>query len=301
MNVTPWQGVFSAVTTKFTSDFSLDIARMEQHFAEQMAAGIHGIIVNGSLGENASLNTEEKLENLKIALRVAGGRIPVLSGVAETTTKAVIQFVDAGTKLGASGFMVLPPMRYPAEAHETIHHFKTVGKASSVPIMVYNNPVAYKVDVSPAMFAELAEVPQLIALKESSDNVRRVTDIVNWCGNRFQIFTGVDNIALESLLAGAVGWVAGLVCAFPKETVAIYEHAMAGRVQEAVALYRWFRPLLDLDVTPRFVHYIKYTEALVSGKENDALVRDPRLPMPEIERKQVEAIVRKALENRPDC
>lgn len=301
MNGTPWQGVFSAVTTKFTLDFSLDIARMEQHFAEQMAAGVHGIIVNGSLGENASLTTEEKLETLKIALRVADGRIPVLSGVAETTTKAVIQFMDAGTKLGANGFMVLPPMRYPAEAHETMHHFKTVGKAASVPIMVYNNPVAYKVDVTPAMFAELAEVPQLVALKESSDNVRRVTDVLNQCGNRFQIFTGVDNIALESLLAGAIGWVAGLVCAFPKETVAIYEHVMAGRVQEAVALYRWFRPLLDLDVTPRFVHYIKFTEALVSGKENDALVREPRLPMPETERKQVEAIVRKALENRPDC
>ncbi|MBN8588828.1 MAG: dihydrodipicolinate synthase family protein [Rhodothermia bacterium] len=301
MNFTPWKGVFSAVTTKFKPDFSLDIARMEQHFSEQMAAGIHGIIVNGSLGENASLSTEEKLETLRIALRVAEGKIPVLSGVAETTTKGVLAFIAAATQIGANGFMVLPPMRYPAEAQETLHHFRTVGVAAEVPIMVYNNPVAYKVDVTPSMFSELADVPQLVALKESSDNVRRVSDIANACGNRYQIFTGVDNIALESLLMGAVGWVAGLVCAFPKETVAIYEHAMAGRVQEAVAIYRWFRPLLDLDVTPRFVHYIKYTEALVSGYENDALIREPRLPMPEVERKQVEVIIRKALENRPAC
>jgi len=274
---------------------------MEQHFSEQMAAGIHGIIVNGSLGENASLSTEEKLETLRIALRVAEGKIPVLSGVAETTTKGVLAFISAATQMGTNGFMVLPPMRYPAEAHETLHHFRTVGEAAEVPIMVYNNPVAYKVDVTPSMFSELADVPQLVALKESSDNVRRVSDIANACGSRYQIFTGVDNIALESLLMGAVGWVAGLVCAFPKETVAIYEHAMAGRVQEAVALYRWFRPLLDLDVTPRFVHYIKYTEALVSGFESDAIVREPRLPMPEAERKQIEAIVRKALESRPVC
>lgn len=293
---TQWRGVFSAVTTKFKPDFSLDKARMEAHFADQLEAGIHGIITLGSLGENAALTFDEKLEVLKLAIEVSGGRVPVMAGVAETTAKAEIAFIEAGAKIGADGFMVLPAMRYPAEPHETMQHFRTVASASPVPIMIYNNPVAYKVDVTAQMFAELADEPKFVALKESSDNVRRVTDIVNTCGDRYQIFTGVDNIALESLVMGATGWVAGLVCAFPRETVAIYNLVQEGKIEEARKIYRWFRPLLDLDVTPRFVHYIKYVEAVVSGKPDDAIVREPRLAMPESERAAVDAIIRKALD-----
>jgi 4-hydroxy-tetrahydrodipicolinate synthase len=298
MNRTIWKGVFSAVTTKFKPDFSLDIDRMEAHFNEQIEAGIHGFVVTGSLGENAALTIPEKLEVLNTAIRVSNGRIPVLAGVAETTAAAEISVIEQAVKLGADGFMVLPAMRYPAEPQEAMQHFRAVAEACPLPIMIYNNPVAYKVDITPQMFAELADESTFIALKESSDNVRRVTDIINTCGDRYQLFTGVDNIALESLVMGATGWVAGLVCAFPRETVAIYNLVQEGKIEEARTIYRWFRPLLDLDVTPRFVHYIKYTEAVVSGHANDAIVREPRYPMPEAERAHIESIVRHALETR---
>lgn len=293
-----WTGVYPAVTTKFTQEGSLDPAAMEKHFEFQIASGVHGLIVVGSLGENGVLSAEEKQQILKIAVAVSGGRVPVLACVAETTTKAALQCVEDGTKNGADGFMLLPPMRYVSDSRETMHFLRTIATASTKPLMIYNNPIAYGVDVTPAMFAELASEPKIVAIKESSDDVRRITDIINVVGDRFDIFCGVDNIALEALVLGAAGWVAGLVCAFPKETVAIYELVKRGRVAEAVEIYRWFKPVLDLDVSTKLVQNIKLAEAMAGvGNEN---VREPRLPLAGEERERVQRTIRNALETRPD-
>lgn len=294
---TNWTGVFPAVTTKFKADFSLDFAAMERHIEAQLAAGVHGIVVLGSLGENGSLTASEKQEILELAVNVSNRRVPVLSGVAETTTKVACEFVERTVKKGVDGFMVLPAMQYVADRRETMAHLRTVAKASDKPIMIYNNPVSYRVDVTPEMFAELADEPKFVALKESSDDIRRLTDIRNLVGERYQIFMGVDDLALESFVLGADGWVAGLVCAFPKETVALFKLAKSGRMAEALALYRWFMPLLHLDVSTKFVQNIKLAEAMVGlGTER---VRPPRLPLSGEERTRVEGIIRKALETRP--
>lgn len=294
---TSWKGVFPAVTTKFTEQGALDFAAMERHFAAQIDAGVHGIIVIGTLGENASLDADEKQAVLRTALDVSEGRVPVMAGVAENTTAAAIRCIERGAAQGADGFMILPAMLYKADRRETLHHFRTVAQHSPVPLMVYNNPVSYGVDVTPEMFAELADEPNLVAIKESSDDVRRITDIINLTGDRYQLFTGVDNLALESLMLGAIGWVAGLVCAFPRETVVLYEHAQAGRWAAARDLYRWFMPLLHLDVSTKLVQNIKLAEVLVGlGTEH---VRAPRLPLAGAERERVIRIIEAALENRP--
>ncbi len=293
-----WAGVYPAVTTKFKDDFRLDHAAMERHFQAQLDAGVHGLIVCGSLGENGVLSAAEKLEILQTACRVSAGKVPVILTIAETTTAAACEMVQQGVKNGADGFMVLPPMRYVSDRRETITYLRTVAAASERPIMIYNNPVAYGVDVTPEMFAELADEPKFVAIKESSDNVRRVTDIYNACGDRYQIFTGVDNLALESLLMGAVGWVAGLVCAFPRETVVIYELARQNRLAEAREIYRWFKPVLDLDVSTRLVQNIKLAEVMTGlGTET---VRPPRLPLAGAERERVIQTLETALAKRPD-
>ncbi len=292
-----WSGIFPAVTTKFRDDFTLDLAGMERHFRFQIDAGVHGLIVVGSLGENGVLTMEEKQEVLRTAVSVSDGRVPVLETVAETTTAAACEFVKQGVKIGADGFMLLPPMRYLSDRRETIQFLRTVAGAAELPIMLYNNPVAYGIDVTPEMFAELATEPKFVAIKESSDDVRRVTEIINLTGDRYQVFIGVDNLALESLLLGAAGWVAGLVCAFPKETVRIYELVKERRVEEAVKLYRWFQPLLRLDVSTKLVQNIKLAEAMVGvGTER---VRPPRLPLAGDERAQVEKIIADAIAKRP--
>lgn len=293
-----WDGVFPAVTTKFKNDFSLDHAAMERHFAAQIEAGVHGLVVTGTLGENGSLSRDEKLEVLRVAVGVSAGRVPVLAGVAETTTTAACRCVEEGARNGADGFMVLPAMQYASDRRETIHHFRTVAQASDRPIMIYNNPVTYRVDVTPEMFEELADEPKFVAIKESSDDVRRITDIHNRVGNRYKVFTGVDDLALESVLLGADGWVAGLVCAFPREAVALYELAKAGRLEEARELYRWFMPLLHLDVSTKLVQNIKLAEAVVGiGTET---VRPPRLPLEGDERARVERIIKAAIAKRPE-
>jgi 4-hydroxy-tetrahydrodipicolinate synthase len=293
----PWAGVFPAVTTKFKEDDSLDIACIEHNLDAQIEAGVHGLIVTGSLGENQVMSADEKQVVLKTAVRVSDKRVPVLAGVAETSTKAACLAIERGAVNGADGFMVLPAMLYAADRREALRHFRTVARSTSMPLMIYNNPVSYRVDVTPEMFVELAELPNIVALKESSDNVRRITDIINLTGDRYAIFTGVDNLALESLLIGAVGWVAGLVCAFPRETVVLYELVRAGRIQEAIALYRWFHPLLDLDVHVKLVQNIKLAEAIVGlGTEH---VRAPRLPLAGEERARVESIIRRAIATRP--
>jgi 4-hydroxy-tetrahydrodipicolinate synthase len=292
-----WEGVFPALTTKFTPDDKLDAEAMELHFCRQIDAGVNGFVVLGSLGENGTLSPDEKQEIIKLATRVSNNRIPILSGVAETTTSRACHFAEQAAANGAHGFMVLPPMQYVSDKRETIHYLRTIAQATDRPIMIYNNPIAYQVDVTPAMFAELADEPRFVALKESSEDVRRITDIRNLVGNRYKIFVGVDDLALESLLLGADGWVAGLVCAFPEETVALYKLVKAGRIPEALAMYRWFTPLLHLDAQVKFIQYIKLAEAMAGlGTER---MRSPRLPITGQERKEVESIIRRALDTRP--
>ncbi len=292
-----WAGVFPAVTTKFRQDESLDHAEMERHFNFQIDSGVHGLVVCGSLGENGTLTADEKQEILQTALSVAAGRVPVLLCVAETTTAEAKRCVVCGQKNGADGFMLLPPMRYVSDSRETTTFLREVARAAEKPIMIYNNPVAYGVDVTPQMFAELADEPKFTAVKESSDDARRITDIINLVGDRYSIFCGVDNIALEALVLGGDGWLAGLVTAFPKETVAIYNLVKAGRIPEAVQIYRWFKPVLDLDVSAKLVQNIKLAESMAGvGNEN---VRAPRLPLAGRERERVMATIQKALDTRP--
>ena len=292
-----WRGVFPAVTTKFTENGDLDIAEMERCFGLQFDAGVDGIIVCGSLGENMTLDQEEKLEILKVARSAAGSK-PVLMTVCESSTRRGATAAKAAAKAGADGFMILPGVPYKSSPEETLSHVQAVAAAGGLPIMVYNNPIAYGVDVTIPMFEELAKNDLVVAMKESTDDIRRVTDVFNAFGDRFDVFTGVDNLALESLLMGAHGWVAGLVVAFPKETVAIYKLVQAGRLDEARAIYRWFRPLLDLDVSTFLVQNIKLAEVYAINS-NDR-VRAPRLPLSGDQRKHVVAVIEKALASRPE-
>jgi len=297
MTHSTWQGVYPALTTKFKPDHRLDVAAMEKHFAWQIERGVDGLIVCGSLGENSVLSVDEKLEVLRIAVRVSRGRVPVLMTVAEGSTAEGIALCERAAREGADGFMVLPGMRYVSDRRETLAHYRAIAKASPKPIMVYNNPIAYGVDVTPEMFEELADEPSIVAIKESSDNVRRVTDIISRTGARYAIFCGVDDLAMEAMLMGARGWVAGLVDAFPDETVAIYRLILDGRVDEARKIYRWFSPLLHLDVSRKLVQNIKLVESIVGvGTET---VRPPRLPLIGEERAQVVALVEQALKTRP--
>ena len=292
-----WEGIFPALTTKFKKDLSIDFSSMEKHIQFQLDAGVHGLVVIGSLGENMTLSLREKLDIVKMTIVSAKGKVPVISCVAETSTAKACEYAEQAAKLGVDGFMVLPAIPYPSDRRETIAHYRTIAKATDRPIMVYNNPVAYKVDITPDMFAEMADEPRFVAIKESSDNIRRLTDIINLVGNRYQIFCGVDDLAMESLVLGANGWLAGLVCAFPRETVVLYELVKAGRIQEALPIYRWFMPLLHLDVSNKFVQNIKLVEQLVGvGSE---LVRPPRLTLIGEERAKVEQIVKTAMDNKP--
>jgi dihydrodipicolinate synthase/N-acetylneuraminate lyase len=298
-----WRGILPAVTTKFDEGGALDTREMERCYRLQIDAGVDGLIVCGSLGEASTLDPEEKLEILRIARGVADGR-PVLLTICDGSTRNAAKLAEAGAHAGAAGFMVLPGLPYKSDARETATHLRTVARAGGLPVMIYNNPPAYGVDITPRQLADLADEPLLTAIKESSDDIRRVTDIINLTGNRFHVFTGVDNLALESFAMGAVGWVAGLVAAFPRETVAIWRLMEAGRLEEARTIYRWFRPLLDVDVSTRLVQNIKLVEALVIGS-NDRC-RPPRLPLVGEERQRIEKVVRDALSARevmslPDC
>jgi dihydrodipicolinate synthase/N-acetylneuraminate lyase len=294
----PWTGVFPATTTPFDASGALDTSAVERHLDRLLRAGVHGIVVNGSLGEAGTLTRAEKLTGIRVAHAVASGRVPVLTGLAETTTEAARTFAADAAAAGATGIMLLPPMQYVSDRRETLTYLRTVAEASPLPIMLYNNPVAYRVDVTPEMFEELADEPAFVALKESSDDPRRITDIINRVGTRYRLFVGVDDLALESLLLGADGWVAGLVCAFPEETVALYTLAREGRLTAARTLYRWFMPLLHLDTSTKFVQYIKLAQSMAGLGDED--VRPPRLPLAGQERIEVEAIVAAAIATRPD-
>jgi 4-hydroxy-tetrahydrodipicolinate synthase len=292
-----WAGVYTAITTKMDAAQEVDLAGVRADVAFQIDAGVDGIICCGSIGEASTLTADEKMAIAVESKEAARGK-PVLLTVAEDSTRAAVALAERAKAAGMDGLMLLPAMRYVSDRRETIQHFRTVARATDLPIMVYNNPLAYAVDVTPEMFAEMADEKNFVAIKESSGDVRRITDILNTVGNRYDIFTGVDDLALESLMLGAIGWVAGLVCAFPRETVAIHKLVAAGRIPEALEIYRWFMPLLHLDVSLRFVQNVKLAEAIVRG--TSTVVRQPRLELQGAERDRVETIVRTALAKRPD-
>lgn len=292
-----WAGIFPAVTTKFTEDDQLDHAEMERCFALQIEAGCDGLIVAGSLGEGPMLSHDEKIEVLKTARNMAEGK-PVLLTVNEAGTREAAAMARKAAAAGADGLMVVPSPIYHTNPDETVAALAAVAAAGDLPVMIYSNRVAYRVDVTLADMEKLAGDERFVAIKESSDDIRRCTDIINHFGDRFDLFTGVDNLAFEAFSVGAIGWVAGLVVAFPKETVAIYRLMQEGRRDEALAIYRWLRPMLDLDVSTYLVQNLKLVEALVTGT-NDR-VRMPRMPLSGERRANVERIVSDALAKRPD-
>lgn len=292
-----WTGVYPAVTTNFFQDESLDLKTFSFNIDEQIKAGVHGIIICGSLGENGTLTKEEKLTLLETAKNTIAGRVPLVICIAECITREAIAFAKECEQTGAEGFMLLPPMRYPADDRETLHYLHRVADSTDLPVMAYNNPLAYKTFISIPMFHELAANPHFEAMKESTGDIRYMTDIINALGDRFKILSGVDDLAFESLVMGADGWVAGLVDAFPRETVAIYELVKQGRIEEARAIYRWHFPLMHLDVSTKFVQNIKLAEVATGlGTE---WVREPRLPLVGEERERVLKIINDSLATRP--
>ncbi|HEX3383650.1 MAG TPA: dihydrodipicolinate synthase family protein [Mucilaginibacter sp.] len=292
-----WKGVFPAVTTKFTDNDELDFEAFDHNISAQLEAGVDGLIMGGSLGEASVLSDEEKFTLLKHTVDFVDGKVPVLLNIAEQTTKAAVNCAQKALYNGASGLMMLPPMRYKADDDETLAFFGAVAKSTHLPIMIYNNPVDYKIEVTLDMFARLAEFENVQAVKESTRDISNVTRMINRFGNRFAILTGVDPLAMESLVMGADGWVAGLVDAFPRETVAIYRLVKANRIADALAIYRWFLPVLELDIHPKLVQYIKLAEVATGiGTEN---VRAPRLKIQGAERERVMKVINDALAVRP--
>lgn len=294
-----WSGVFPAAITHFHADQSLDLAATQRHVNLMIEQGVHGMIMLGTVGENGALQYEEKLEVLRAAKDAVAGRVPLLSGVAETSTQHACRFATAAQDIGVDGLMVLPGMGYLADPRETLTHYRQVATAVDLPIMCYNNPVAYGVDITPAMFEELADEPRFVAIKESSEDCRRITDLKNRCGDRYLLFCGVDDLVLESLMLGATGWVSGLVNAFPAENRLLWDLAAAGNYADALRVYRWYTPLLHLDTHVKLVQYIKLATAECGyGSE---LTRAPRLPLIEPERGRILQVIRQAIATRPDA
>jgi 4-hydroxy-tetrahydrodipicolinate synthase len=293
-----WKGVFPAITTQFAPDQSLDLPATAKHLEFLIEAGIHGVVLLGTVGENTALTYEEKLSVLREMKKIAAGRIPVLTGVAEYTTALACRYARDAENAGIDGLMVLPGMVYKSDARETLAHFRAVTRSTGLPIMIYNNPVSYGVDVPPDGFEELAAETNIVAIKESSENVRRMTDLRNLLGDRFILFAGVDDLFLESAMLGAQGWIAGLVNAFPRETMALWNLAESGQWREARQLYRWFTPLLHLDTKIKLVQYIKVAMAETGlGSET---VRAPRLLLVGAEREEILRIIRQAIATRPE-
>lgn len=291
-----WRGVLPAVTTKFKDDGSLDHEEMIRCFGIQMDAGVDGLIACGSLGEGPMLSHEERIDVLKLCKQVSGSK-PSLLTVAEAATRDACALAKKAAQAGADGLMVVPSTIYHTDPRETVATLKAIAQAGDLPIMIYSNRLAYRVDVTVEIMEELAGDTRFVAVKESSDDIRRSTDIINRFGDRFDLLTGVDNLAFEALSVGAVGWVAGLSLAFPDETVAIYRLTQAGRYNEALQIYRWFRPLLDLDVSTYLVQNIKLAEAVAIG--SNERVRAPRLPLAGERRLKAEQTIRSAIAKRP--
>jgi 1-pyrroline-4-hydroxy-2-carboxylate deaminase len=292
-----WKGVYPALLTPFTKDDQLDLAMFEKNLQAQLDAGMHGIIIAGSLGEASTITVAEKEAMVKFSDNYIKGRIPVILNIAESSTKDAIEQVALAQQWGANGLMLLPPMRYKTDDRETITYFKAVASSTSLPIMIYNNPVDYKIDTRPDMFDELVECKNITALKESSRDVTNLTRMKNRFGDRFKILCGVDTLAMEELCLGADGLVAGLVCAFPKETMAVYNLVKAGNIEEAAKIYRWFMPLLELDIHPKLVQYIKLAAAQ-TGISNE-YVRAPRLPLVGEERERILQIINTGIATKP--
>jgi 1-pyrroline-4-hydroxy-2-carboxylate deaminase len=292
-----WKGVIPALTTKFTADDKLDFPLFEKNLTAQLDAGVEGVILGGTLGEASVLSSEEKFDLVRFAVDKIAGKVPVIMNIAEGSTREAVKLAAEAEKCGATGLMMLPPMRYKSDHRETVAYFKAVAESSSLPIMIYNNPVDYKIEVTLDMFSELQVNKNIQAVKESTRDVSNVTRMINRFGDRYKILCGVDTIAMEELMLGAVGWVAGLVCAFPKETVAIYKLTKAGKIEEALKINRWFLPLLELDLHPKLVQYIKLAEQETGiGSE---IVRAPRLTLAGEERDRILKLIRDGIKTRP--
>lgn len=297
MNKPNWHGVFPAATTHFKPDYSHDLPAFQTHLDAMIRAGVHGMVVLGSVGENTAHDYDEKIMVLEAAKEAIAGRVPLLSGVAEFTTAQACRYARDCERLGIDGLMVLPAMVYKSDPRETLTHFRSVARASGLPVMIYNNPPAYSTDVTPEMFVELADEPTVVSIKESSGDPRRLTDLINLTGDRYILFSGVDDLVLESALLGAVGWISGLVNAFPAENRALWDLILAGKWTEALALYRWYTPLLHLDTHVKLVQYIKLA-AQETGLCSET-TRPPRLAITGPERDKVLGIIRQAIATRP--
>ncbi len=298
MSTTRWHGIFPAITTKFHADERIDAEGTARHIDFQIRNGVHGLVTCGSLGEASTLTLEEKLEVTQIALRASEGRVPVLANVSETSTREALRFIDGANKLGVAGYMLMPSVIYVADAREAMLNVRTMANAAQKPVMVYNNPIAYRVDLLPEHMAELADCAWIVAIKESCGDIRRITDLRNLLGTRYQLFLGVDDLAYEGLALGCDGLLAGVGCTFPRETVALYDLMKAGQFAEALKLYQWMTPLLHLDVSTKLVQNLKLIDVL-AGVSTEHM-RRPRLPLVGAERAFIEKIVKTALENRPE-
>jgi 4-hydroxy-tetrahydrodipicolinate synthase len=297
MNNPRWKGVFPAITTKFHADESIDAEGTARHIDFQIRNGIHGLVTCGSLGEASTLTLEEKLQVAKIALDASAGRIPVLANISETSTREAVRYIEGANNLGVAGFMVMPSVIYVADAREAMQNVRTMAAVAQKPLMVYNNPVAYRVDLKPAHMLELADCEWLVAIKESSDDIRRITDLRNTVGDRYQLFLGVDDLAYEGLALGCDGLLAGVGCTFPRETVALYDLMKAGKFADALKVYQWMTPMLHLDVSTKLVQNLKLID-VVAGVSTEHM-RRPRLPLVGAEREYIETVVKKALATRP--
>ena len=293
-----WTGVFPAVPTQFHEDFSLNIPGTQEHIEALIKEGVHGLIMLGTIGENCSLALEEKIKVLEAAVEVADGRVPVLNGVAEFTTQNACDTARAAEAAGVNGLMVMPGMVYNSDGRETVHHFRSVAESTGLPIMCYNNPPVYRVDITPEMFKQMEDVENIVCIKEASGDVRRITDLFNALGDRYLIFAGLDDVALESFMLGCTGWIPGLVDAFPRENRLLWDAFMAGDYARALEVYRWYMPMLHFDSHPKLVQYIKLTCATLGyGTET---VRAPRLPLVGEERKEILSIVEQCVATRPE-
>lgn len=298
MNKVNWKGIYPALLTPFDPGDNIDFQLFKKNLDAQIEAGIDGIVLGGSLGEASTLTNEEKKQLLICATEVVKNRLPVILNIAEQSTREAVKCAQNAERDGADGLMLLPPMRYKADERETLEYFKTVASNTSLPMMIYNNPYDYKIEVTLDMFEMLADIPSVQSVKESTRDVSNVTRMKNKFGDRFKILCGVDTLALEELALGADGWVGGLVDAFPAETVAIYRLMKAGNYVEALKIYRWFLPVLELDIHSKLVQYIKLA-ATQTGLGSE-YVRPPRLPIEGGEREKVLAIINKSINTRPE-
>lgn len=292
-----WQGVYPAVPTQFNEDFSLDIKGTQKHVEALLSEGIHGLVMLGTIGENCSLSLDEKIQVLKATDEVNKGSVPLLNGISEYTTAGACETAITAAKLGVDGFMVMPAMVYNSDRRETVNHFKTVASATDLPIMCYNNPPVYKVDITPEMFEDLAEVENIVCIKEAAGDTRRITDLFNKFKDRYIIFSGLDDVALESILLGCTGWISGLVDAFPRENGLMWDAATSGNWDKALEIYRWYMPMLHFDSHPKLVQYVKLASAEMGyGTE---IVRPPRLPLIGEQREEALKIIRESAATRP--